>query len=336
MRIVTWAELRSGFNDTLLVGNGASIAVDEQFSYPSLLKAAKERGYITPDLELIFKDLATEDFELVMSMLRAAFRLNQALDVNEPKTTAAYQDVRSALVQAVRAIHPRYDQIAGALPRMIRFMKGFKTVLSLNYDLMVYWAMLEGNRDAVGVWFKDCFVNGVFDSDWERFRKPHGLMTEATLVFYPHGNLMLASTVKGEDSKLAVQSGWDSLLARILRAWQSGTRLPLFVSEGRSPQKRRAILRNGYLTTVYNSVMPRLSGSYLIYGCSLKENDDHILERICGLQTTAIAFGVHNGLKPSKGTLRACEDFEARVRALNPKIKVRFFDAGSAGCWVNP
>jgi hypothetical protein len=54
-------------------------------------------------------------------------------------------------------------------PPIGEFLRRFSTVVSLNYDLIVYWAILVSNNK-LGTWFKDCFVNGQFDHDWERFR----------------------------------------------------------------------------------------------------------------------------------------------------------------------
>ena len=85
---------------------------------------------------------------------------------------------------------------------MAEFMKRFETVLSLNYDLLVYWAMLKGN-DEYGNWFKDGFIDeGRFDNDYEVLREPLGA-ERATLVFYPHGNLILATDLIGDEVKLS-------------------------------------------------------------------------------------------------------------------------------------
>jgi hypothetical protein len=169
--IVSWADLAGSFPDTLILGNGASIAIDSCFQYSSLLEQAEDASLITAEVRSIFDYLETQDFELVMRMIRHAYHVNQALRVDEASTTKAYQDIRTALVVSVRNVHPVYESVTRYLPAMHEFMRRFDTVLSLNYDLLVYWAMMEGNRTN-GTWFKDCFVKGIFDDDWTRFRDP--------------------------------------------------------------------------------------------------------------------------------------------------------------------
>jgi hypothetical protein len=68
------------------------------------------------------------------------------------------------------------------------FASAFPTVVSLNYDLTLYWAMLLFNA-ANGSWFKDAFHDGEFQTDWEYLLRPYGHAAGATLVFYPHGSL---------------------------------------------------------------------------------------------------------------------------------------------------
>jgi hypothetical protein len=132
--ILQWNDLAERYDDTLLLGNGASIAVDSCFSYGSLLQEAEFRGHITSDLRIIFDYLDTKDFELVMSMVRTAYHVNKALGITDPKTEQAYQEVRTALVSTARDVHPSYESVAGSLSAMHRFMKRFdaETVSDLS------------------------------------------------------------------------------------------------------------------------------------------------------------------------------------------------------------
>lgn len=330
-KIHDWRDIEDAFEHTLLLGNGASLAIDSSFSYGSLLEAAQSAGYITPNVAQIFNYLGTKDFELVLSMLRTAFHINRALAVDEPATIAAYSDVRKALVSTVRDVHPEHEAVAPHLAAIHRFMKRFDTVLSLNYDLIVYWAMLEGNRE-YGTWFKDCFVNGVLDDDWERMREPYNA-AGATLVFYPHGNLILGTTLEGGESKISVERDRDRLLPAVLREWEDSERLPLFVSEGGGAQKQAAISRSGYLGTVYNSVMADLGPSVVVFGCALDENDDHIVRRIARGPARVAKSVFWAGRHPAE-VERECADFLARLAVHRSAATVLFFDAQSAGCWL--
>jgi hypothetical protein len=226
-----WKEIQAEFNEGIILGNGASMALDEGFSYASLFDNAKQNGVITKNVSKVFKHLKTKDFELVLQMLWHAYRINRALDIKDAITSKAYEDLRFALIQSVRDIHVEYDQVSDKLLQMATFLKRFKTVVSLNYDFLVYWATLVGNNEWGQKWFKDCFIKSRFKEDWQWLRNPHRGADGSTLVFYPHGNLVLATDLFGEERKI-VRDDFDNLLDTVVRKWQSGNYTPLFVSEG--------------------------------------------------------------------------------------------------------
>jgi len=228
--VLEWEAIADDFTDVLCLGNGASIALAEEFSYRSLLEEARKQELITEDLDELFEYLGTEDFELVLNLLWHAVHVNRALDISEDRTEEAYEAVRHALVQSVRENHADHADVVERLPSAYQFLKRFGTVHSLNYDLVLYWAMMAGN-DELGNWFKDCFVRGSFHKNWEQFRRPHRAKG-ATLVFYPHGNLSLATSLRGEDQKVHREDDWDDLLYRITEQWNDGDLAPLFVTEG--------------------------------------------------------------------------------------------------------
>ncbi|MBV9267409.1 MAG: DUF4917 family protein [Acidobacteriaceae bacterium] len=283
---------------------------------------------------MVFDDLNTEDFELVLNVIWHAYVVNKALGVPNEATFRAYRDVKKALVGAVRAKHTSFDTSRGYLRPIATFMKCFQTVLSLNYDLIVYWAMMESNTTYFPNWFKDCFVNGVFDRNWRRMRQPYRAAAGSTLVFYPHGNLVLTTSLDGFESKVIRDTA--SLLDCILKNWQSGDNLPLFVSEGKTDQKERAISRSGYLHTVYNEVMlpDSLGDTCAVYGWSANDNDAHILDRICRA-TRCIAFSVFRGDRSQAEIEAECDLIKAKVLHINPQIKTQFYWSDSADCWLN-
>lgn len=127
-------------------------------------------------------------------------------------------------------------------------------------------------------------------------------------------------------------------MERILQAWEAGEGFPLFVSEGKSEQKIRAIQRSGYLSSVYSSVMSDLGDTVAIYGWALKDNDRHILERLLRTEKEAIAVAVHT---PTVGRIeKHCRDVRTSIQDAAKKLKtskpkILFFDAQSAGCWIN-
>ena len=196
-----WADIQKDFGHTLILGNGASRAVWERFKYPSLYTEAKKTGRIDTNLTKLFSDFGTTDFEYVLRLLSQTKQVNRILRIEDRRTRSLYRKLKKTLIDTIRDVHPKHEQIKSKLLPMAQFMKRFDTVLSLNYDLLVYWAMLEGN-DKYGKWFKDGFVDeGRFDNDYEVLHDAYQA-EGATLVFYPHGNLILATEFLGDEIKV--------------------------------------------------------------------------------------------------------------------------------------
>lgn len=237
--ILQWNTISDRFNEGLLLGNGASVAVHQAFNYVSLFEEATKRGHITPNVGEVFRSFGEHDFEVVLRKLWQAKLVNQALNIPAGRVEEAYTEVRTALIATVRDTHVTYNDARSHLTPIYNFLKQFQTVVSLNYDLIVYWAALLGN-DALGVtWFKDCFQKNAFREDWEPMREPYGRARGSTLFFYPHGNLALVRTSIGSESKVYAREG--DLLDSILDRWTTGQVVPLFVCEGTSEQKKLAI-----------------------------------------------------------------------------------------------
>ncbi len=329
-KIEDWSNIANDFTEGLVLGNGASIAFHEGFAYQSLLEEARSKDLIKQDIQSIFDHLHTEDFERVLRMLWNTTEINRALKIKDKETKKAYKSVRTALVQAVTTIHPVYTEISERLPLAAKFMKRFKMVVSLNYDLLVYWTMMHENNIRQHR-FKDCFTqNKDFNSNWQSYLSPHGYNTRSTLVFYPHGNLALASDLNGREMKLVARS--SDLLNTISSEWESGEFTPLFVSEGTSKQKVAAINRSHYLKTVHDSVLPKLGKRIAIFGWSLSANDVHILRAIGRGNLTDVAVSVRTSEPKFKAK---CSEIQRKIEnASNRKrVNVVFYDASSPECW---
>lgn len=335
-KIYHWKQIQNDFTEGIILGNGSSMAIHDGFSYASLFDSAEKSGLITRNIAKVFEHFETKDFELVLQMLWHAYRINEALNIKDSITSKAYEDLRAALIQSIRDIHVEYSQVSDKLLQMAIFLKQFKTVVSLNYDFLVYWTILVGNSAWKQQWFKDCFVKGEFKEDWEWLRKPHGSADGSTLVFYPHGNLVLATNLFGDEYKI-VRDEFDDLLDKVVREWESGEHTPLFVSEGTSEQKLQAINRSSYLMSVYSSVIGNIGSRVVIFGWSIGDQDDHILKAICSndhIESLAVAVV----LSKDEDIERRCSDVEKKIRETkgDDGFEVLFFDAKSEGCWANP
>lgn len=306
--------------------------MDARFSYSSLLARARELGTITDDIQRVFDHLDTQDFELVLRMLWHAHNVNQALGIKDRRTARAYSDVRRALIEAVRSIHAPYADVEDRLRAGIPFLSRFTTVVSLNYDLLVYWAILQANAETP-YRFKDCFIGGEFHHDWERLRANYGPADATTLVFYPHGNMAIAADIAGVECKIHADA-FSTLLETIIDRWGGEDLAPVFVSEGTSDQKLSSIQRSPYLSTVYEEVLPHLGESVVVYGWSMSDADDHLVKAICSGATRRFAVSVLPG---TSGLAEKCARIEGKLTdRLGPgNFELLFFDATSRGAWVS-
>lgn len=283
----------------------------------------------------IFTKLGTTDFEHVLLACWYAEHVNVALGTPSADISAAYAEVRTALIEAVHSVHPVHADIATDLQKVGAFASAFPTVVSLNYDLTLYWAMLLFNA-ASGSWFKDAFHHGEFQTDWGYLRRPLPPAGGATLVFYPHGSLAVARDYIGDETKISVGAGAaGDMLDTITLRWSSGNYVPVFVSEGTSKQKVAAIRRSHYLTNVYEEVLPSLGENLVVYGWSFDERDQHVLEAIATSPPKRMAVSVFTG-QPEPDQQAFCHQvLKAAGRSL-PETVVTFFDSKSPGCWNNP
>lgn len=332
--IATWDVLRKTAWETLLLGNGASIAIHKEFAYPTLHSVADAKGLL-PTTAPIFAKLGTTDFEHVLLACWYAENVNVALGTPSADISKAYAEVRTALIEAVHSVHPVHADVAADLQRVGAFASAFRTVVSLNYDLTLYWAMLLFNA-VNGSWFKDAFHHGKFETDWEYLRRPLPPAAGATLVFYPHGSLSVARNYIGDETKIAAFNGaTGDLLETITREWSSGRYVPVFVSEGTSKEKVAAIRRSHYLTNVYEKVLPALRESLVVYGWSFDERDQHVLDAISMNPPKQMAVSVFTG-QPDPDQQAFCHQVLKVVDRSLAGTTVTFFDSQSSGCWNNP
>ena len=93
----------------------------------------------------------------MLRALRQTQRINEILGVQGDRSSKAYSNIRDALVRTVRRAHPQHEDVSSHLDNIGGFLKQFDTVLSLIYDLIVYWAVMEWS-DKEPRRLKDCFI----------------------------------------------------------------------------------------------------------------------------------------------------------------------------------
>lgn len=87
MKLYDWAEIKEDFKQgNLLLGNGASIAVDSRLSYNSLYTQVCKSEKLNAELLDMFRHFRTSNFEFILKLLLEASQVNEVLNIETDKT----------------------------------------------------------------------------------------------------------------------------------------------------------------------------------------------------------------------------------------------------------
>ena len=318
----------------LLLGNGFSIAArPESFSYGRLLDEADLSGLSISGEEL-FASQSTSDFEAVIRALRTTARMilfYKTRDRSLAKQLTADADcLKEVLAATLARKHPDY---VGAIlneeyQAVRRFLGHFERFFTVNYDLLLYWALLQDLEPKVR--HDDGFRADPDDLDapwvaWNDYQQ------YGQNVYFLHGGLHLY-TDEATLRKLTFKRTDIPLMDQIRAQLDDGV-YPLIVTEGASVEKHAAILRHGYLAKSLRS-LASCEGSLFIHGHSLDSNDRHILRGVVEGKFKAIFVSLHGSpaSQSNQGIQRAAEALAAERPEKKP-LEVEFYDAGSAAVW---
>lgn len=308
-----WSTLNSsiGFPE-LLIGNGASLAVWRKFAYLSLFDEAQttRNRPLSPTELSVFRALDTSNFEQVLSALKNSIRVNAALTINSSSPRHRYFAIKEALIHAVRSVHIPWSQMqASSLMHINSALSQYQTVYSGNYDLLNYWAVMQA-PDAFEPLFRG--PDSTFDLG------NNARQSSATRMLYLHGGMHLVKNIDGSTRML---NSSESTLLASFAINQLGD-IPLFVNEGSSADKLKAIRSSDYLSFCY-SQLSQPKETLCIFGHNLAAQDQHLVKALlqAGMKTLAISIYPHNPLfiqqqKQHYASLFAGQD-----------VELRFFDA---------
>jgi hypothetical protein len=234
------------------------------------------------------------------------------------------------LVRAIAQSHPDHPgEIASAKYAACRqFLAQFKNIYTLNYDLLLYWALMNADLPPE-VRFDDGFrtpESGVEEYvTWDSDRY-------AQNVFYLHGALHIFDA-RTEIQKYTRSNTGIRLIDQI-RAALTNDLYPIFVAEGESTQKFEHIQHSAFLSKAYRSFQA-ISGTLVVYGHSMAPNDDHVIRLIGrGKKVKQLIVGLYGD--PESDSNRAILLKVEQLKAMRPATKpleALFFDAASAHVW---
>lgn len=319
----------------VLLGNGFSRACrDDIFAYDALFDRANFE-VLSPHARDAFDRLETTDFEVVMRSLRQAGKLidlyqkeNKAL---ADQLTSDADGLRDVLVSAIAGSHPERpaDIEEGAYAACKRFLAHFRRIFTVNYDLLLYWALMQ-NEIEPNVPCDDGFRKPEDDVDagyvtWE----PEN--TYQQNVYYLHGALHIFDAGVEIQKFTWVNTG-IRLIEQVRTALQQNL-YPLFVAEGESSQKLERIRHSDFLSKAQRSLL-NLGGSLFTYGHSLAENDSHILRLIAKSKVKQLFVALYGD--PESVANQEIVGRAEGLAVLRPAAKpltVQFYDAQSASVW---
>lgn len=325
-----------GQNRYLLLGNGFSMALrPDIFSYKRLFEEADFSAI--PQVREVFLELGTFDFENVIRGLILspkivnvyAKHLKLQLNILMEHLKKDAEQLKSILVQTIASKHPHkvYDIEDCKYLSCRNFLNNFNKVYTLNYDLLLYWAMLHDD-DINSFNIDDGFrlSDLEYGAGYRKFDSPH-----SPKFFFLHGALHIFDA--GKEIRKYTWSDTRIPIMEQIRSALDQNLFPLFVAEGTSEEKITKINHSAYLSKAlrsFESICNNKPGALFVYGHSLDDNDEHIIEKIKKGNIKSIYVSLFN--HPETGY-----DEQIISKALNlgagRKEAVQFFDAASANVW---
>jgi hypothetical protein len=298
---------------SLLLGNGFSAGY---CSYNSLLEKCG-----LPDgssCRALFARVNTSNFERIVRALEDAAVVASAYgrEAQSQELIADAKVVREALVNAVRVTHPTHrDEITDVIPNCIEFLTPFSKIFTLNYDLLLYWVIIDTR-------FGDGFYGATTANG---FRGPFKDELRCN-IYSVHGGLHLFQREDGEIEK-RLDDG-TGVIDAITRTIVEGNRFPIYVAEGTSAAKLAQIKSNSYLNCCYRNLKAS-TGAFFVFGHSADDTDAHIYNTLFTLGINHLYFCIFDQAKLAEVDGRLSN----YQKANKSRITYSFVDSTSVGAW---
>lgn len=319
----------------VLLGNGFSRACrNDIFAYDALFERADFRT-LSPTAREVFEVLDTVDFEEVMRGLDTAAKLVELYAPGQAELVDRLRQdslgLREVLVKAIAESHP---DLPSAIPReryaaCRRFLSKFDKIFTLNYDLLLYWALMQVDLEPE-VPCDDGFRTPEDPAPYVTW-EPENIYNQN--VYYLHGALHLFDSGTEVQKYTWINTGIP-LIEQIREALGNGL-YPLFVAEGTSKAKLRKIRHSANLARAERALMS-IGGTLFVYGHSLSENDDHIYRAILSSKVTRLWISIYGNPESEdnrRKIQRAINLTQRRPHNKKKPLEVGFFSAESARVW---
>lgn len=334
----------------LILGNGFSIGCRASvFHYSSLFGEADFSAI--PEVSAVFEVLNTQDFEVAIRALESSSALMSVYASDNPSSAQTMLDhaaeLKEILVSTIAKNHPGTpNEIEdGEFSACRQFLSHFLGptneghVFTLNYDLLLYWALMSSDspfeEDTLGLKKNDGFGNDEDNPDADYVVWQGETAAHSASVHFLHGGLHLFDSGSELQKYTWVRKGEP--LVEQARAAINGNKFPLFVAEGTSIQKKSKIRHNAYLYQSFKVLTANAQQGkhcFFLFGHSLAQNDDHILQRLGRGHFRKLYVGIYGD-----PTSQLNREIIQRASALTAqrsdrwRLEVTFFDSASANVW---
>lgn len=341
----------------LLLGNGFSIACDHTiFNYASLYAEAKDSiKNNMPQVHEFFEKLSTKDFEeVIRSLVYASTVLPFYLPKDQNTTTVIERHVEQLKEMLVTTIASKHPEFPSSIPdekfvACRRFLANFicptindGKIYTLNYDLLLYWALMHKEADGdekIDLDINDGFGKDEPNADYIIWKNEDHSRDQR--IFYLHGAIHIFDAGTELEKYTWINKG-KRLIEQARDALQNN-KFPLFVAEGKSEAKLEKIKHQPYLHHSYKSFLNATKESrkksepkksLFIFGHSLADTDQHIIGEIAKGSISGLFVSIFGNPDTDTNQLIISKaQALSNLRDANHPLQIHFYDAQSAEVW---
>lgn len=306
-----WGWIKKEFtSNSILLGNGFSINFSETLRYKYLYEFfIKSCSSTAAEL---FEKFETKNFERILEYIEIAKIVCDILKVSNSDFEKNTAEIRQGLIDSINKIHPKpIDVNQDKIHWISTQFKDYKNVFTTNYDLFLYYIILEAKG------FNDHFFNFA-SSKFNCFTEPDQFSSHH--IYYLHGALFL---FEHGITTYKIKKAPDGWLLDIITREISENNYPLFISEGKSEAKLKSIQSNQYLSYCLKQLETNAEKTLIIFGQSLSDQDEHLV-KIIDKSYEKVAISIRSEDWVTAGQLKAEKN---RISSMFKKTKFEFYDA---------
>lgn len=293
----------------ILIGNGFSTSLAPTLTYGKLMQQMLSNEIVGTALS----KMGTADIETALYVLETVSKISELSDFQEI-IDSLREEITNEFISLLRTIHPskKSDVCDLQLQTCCVTLKKFDIKFTLNFDPILYWALLQ----SAGPWMSDGFNHTI---DPKRLGWSHGASSS---TWWVHGAMHHFVDYLNQISliyKMKSGTGLEETLMHRVAQEMSRGKAPTAVLGGTSRQKLSHIRRNDYLASALRS-LTEAQGPILAFGWKAASQDAHISK---ALEDMNVYYAVH---KPDSGP-----GVEAEARASSRGWKT--FDSHFLDFW---